>query len=123
MKKIFTHILACMAIALPLSAQDSKGNSTPEPIILKSLPLDNHPTTPIHRAPIRVEAEAWYEPTTETISIIYYGEAEGEANLYKDGLLIDNSSELNVTFPVSGSGFYTVEIITDNRTLTGSIEI
>lgn len=29
MKKIFTLILACLAIALPLSAQDSNGNSTP----------------------------------------------------------------------------------------------
>ena len=123
MKKIFTLILASIAIALPLSAQNSNGSSNPTPIILDTLPKDLVPDPKPLRAPARIEAEAWYEPTTETISIIYYGEAEGEANLYKDGQLIDNSSELNVTFPVSGSGFYTVEIITDNRTLTGSIEI
>lgn len=123
MKKIFTLILASMAIALPLSAQDSNNTSTPTPIILQTHPKDNEPNPKPHRVPIRVEAEAWYEPTTETISIICYGEAEGEANLYKDGQLIDNSSELNVTFPVSGSGFYTIEINTDIWSATGSIEI
>ena len=71
MKKIFSKILAFMAIALPLSTQASDDKPTPTPIILKSIPIDPTPNPKPHRVPMRVEVEAWYEPTTETISIIY----------------------------------------------------
>ena len=124
MKKIFTLIIVLMAIVLPLSStQASDGKSEPTSIILILHPLSNNPNPQPHRAPIRLSVEAWYESSTSTISIIYYGEATGEVNLYKEGQLIESSSDINTTFTVPGSGFYIIEINTDIWSATGSIEI
>ena len=123
MKKIVTIIIALMAYALPMMAQDSGGNSTSAPIILNPFPIDDKPQNPIHRAPMRISVEAYYDSVAGTISINYDGEAEGEVNLFRNGELIDSSSEINTVFLILGSGFYTVEINTDYWTATGSIEI
>ena len=123
MKKIITSILAIMAFALPIIAQDSKGTNSPTPIILETLPKDIVPNPKPFRSPMRIPVGAWYNATAETISIIYYGEASGEVNLYQDGQLIDSSSEINSTFQISESGFYSIEINTDSWTATGGIQI
>ena len=72
---------------------------------------------------MHIPVEAWYDAEADTISIIYYGEDEGEVNLYRDGQLIDSSSEISTTFSISESGFYTIEINTEAWTATGDIEI
>lgn len=123
MKKIFTIILAFMALTLPMAAKESADSSTPRPIILDFHPDNDNPNPTIHRAPMRICVEAWYDAATSTLSIIYDGEAEGEVALYSDGELIDSSSAINTTFFVSEAGFYTVEITTDSWTAIGNIEI
>lgn len=123
MKKIFTIILACMALALPMIAQESNSKSTSKPITLETHTKDDQPHNPIHRAPMRICVEAWYDATSSTLSIIYDGEAEGEVALYRDGELIDSSSVINTTFLIPESGFYSVEINTESWTATGSFEI
>ena len=123
MKKILTTILAFMALALPMTAQESSGKSSSTPIAIHIPPIINKPKPIIHRAPMHIPVEAWYDAEADTISIIYYGEAEGEVNLYRDGQLIDSSSEISTTFHISESGFYTIEINTEAWTATGDIEI
>lgn len=123
MKKIFTIILACMALTFPMTAQESNGKSKSKPVILSTHPLNDRPNPTIHRAPMHIPVEAWYDAEADTISIIYYGEDEGEVNLYREGQLIDSSSEISTTFSISESGFYTIEINTDSWTATGSLEI
>ncbi len=123
MKKIFTIIIAIMAIAVPLSVKADSGNSIPTPIILETHPEDDEPEFKPHRAPMRVGVEAWYDSNLGTISISYSGEANGEVNLYCDGVLVDNSSEINTTFMVADHGLYTIEILTDSWTATGSISL
>ncbi|MDE5585069.1 MAG: hypothetical protein K2I92_01870, partial [Muribaculaceae bacterium] len=61
--------------------------------------------------------------TSSNLSIIYDGDTEGEVFLYRDGELIDTSSEINTTFTIPGSGYYTIEITTDNWIATGDFEI
>ena len=112
-----------MACALAVTAQASDDKSTPIPIAINTLPDNTKPKPPIHRSPMRIPVEAWYEADTETISIIYYGDATGEANLYLNGQLIESSSNINTTFTVSEAGFYTIEIMTESWTATGNIEI
>lgn len=123
MKKIFTIILAFMALALPMTAQESDGKSKPKPVILSTHTDNSEPNPTILRAPMRICVEAWYDATAGTLSIIYDGEAEGEVALYRDGELIDVSSEINTTFMIPGSGFYSVEINTEAWTATGDFEI
>ena len=112
-----------MAIALPMTAQGSDDQSTSKPITLELHPKDDDPNPTILRAPMRVYVEAWYDSITKTISILYLGDAIGEANLYKDGQLIDSASEINTTFLIEGAGLYTIEIITDPWSASGNIEI
>ena len=123
MKKIFTIILAFMALALPMTAQESDSKPKSKPVILSTHPLNDKPNPTIHRTPMRICVEAWYDATSSTLSIIYDGEAEGEVCLYRDGELIDSSSVINTTFLIPESGFYSVEINTKTWTATGSIEI
>lgn len=123
MKKIFTIILAFMALALPMTAQKSNGKSKSTPVALDVHSEDNDPNPTILRAPMRICVEAWYDATSSTLSIIYGGEAEGEVALYRDSELIDSSSEISTTFHISESGFYTIEINTETWTATGDIEI
>lgn len=123
MKKIFTLIVACMALALPMTAQESDGNSKPKPVVLSTHADNSDPNPTIHRAPMRVCVEAWYDILSETITIIYDGDASGEVLLYRDGALLETSSDINTTFAVSESGFYTIEIITEGWTAIGNLEI
>ena len=123
MKKIFIIILALMALALPMTAQKSDGKSKSTPVALDFHTNDDDPNPTIHRAPMRICVEAWYDAASSTLSIIYDGEAEGEVTLYHDGQLINVSSEINTTFMIPGSGFYSVEINTEVWTATGEFEI
>ncbi|MDE6511231.1 MAG: hypothetical protein K2L00_03950 [Muribaculaceae bacterium] len=123
MKKIFTIILAFMALALPMTAQESDGKSKSTPVALDVHTNNVDPNPIIHRAPMRICVEAWHDETSSTLFIIYDGEAEGEVNLYRDGELIGTSSVINTSFMVSAHGFYTIEIIADSWTASGDFEI
>ena len=121
MKKIFTLIVALMAIAVPMFADESKGSQPSQPIPFEIHDIAINPT--VHRAPMRIYVEAWYDATSDSIIILYDGEATGEVCLYKDGMLVDNSTEINTTFTVHESGSYAIEIITESWSATGNIEI
>ena len=123
MKKILTLFVSMMAISVPLIASGSDNKSKSKPIIMNSHPIRANPNPTVHRAPMRVCVDAYYDAFSETISISYDGEATGEVLLYKDGELIDNSSEINTTFQIYDSGFYSIEINTQYWSAEGSIEI
>ena len=124
MKKIFTLIISLMAIAVPMFADESKGNTASStPITLRTHVNDDQPNPTVHRAPMRICVEAWYDTASDSIIILYDGEAGGEVCLYKDGMLVDNSAEINTTFTVHESGFYTIEISSESWSATGSIEL
>lgn len=121
MKKIITIFFAVIAFILPMKAGDETPTSIP--ITVEEPGKDATPTLKPLRAPMRVGVEAWYDSNLGTISISYSGEANGEVNLYCDGVLVDNSSEINTTFMVADHGLYTIEILTDSWTATGSISL
>lgn len=123
MKKIITLIIVFMTIALPSTVQGSNRKPTSKSIILDSHQTNDRPNQPVHRAPMHISVEAWYDALSESITIIYDGEASGEVFLYRDGVLTESSSDINTTFIVTESGNYTIEIDTEYWTATGSIDI
>lgn len=123
MKKIFTLIIALMALALPITTRGSESKPISIPLTSESHADDDKPQNPIHRAPIHVCVEAWYDAALGTISVNYAGEASGEVNLYCDGVLVATAPEINAVFMLCESGFYTIEVLTESWTAIGTIDI
>lgn len=81
MKKILSIILVMIAFSLHSVAQESPSSSSPTRIELETQQTKNS-NHPVHRAPIRIDIEAWYNAESKSIDIIYNGEAIGEVFLY-----------------------------------------
>ncbi|MDE6696019.1 MAG: hypothetical protein K2K25_03990 [Muribaculaceae bacterium] len=112
-----------MTIVFPSYVQGTNRRPTSKSIILDSHPTNDRSNQPVHRAPMHISVEAWYDALSESITIIYDGEASGEVFLYHDGVLIESSTDINTTFIVTESGNYAIEINTEYWTATGSIDI
>ncbi len=112
-----------IAVAVPMIATGSENKSKSQRIVMETHPIRANPTPTIHRAPMHVCVDAYYDELSSTITINYDGEATGETLLYKDGELFDSSSEINTTFSIMESGYFTIEINTEYWTAEGSIEI
>ena len=109
MKKIFTLILVMMTFALQAMAQESNADTSSKGIVLEYTQY-NQPTGR-HRAPMRMNIEAWYNAESNSINILYDGEATGEVFLYLDENIIGYDSDINSSFQISASGLYRIEII------------
>ena len=123
MKRIFSLILAMMVFVLPIIADGSNDKSNNEPITLILHPTLPEPHPIVHRSPMRICVDAYYDAWTKTITIQYDGEATGEVLLYRNGELVDTSTEINTSFLLSSSGLYTIAISTEYWTAEGLIEI
>ena len=123
MKKILILVMAFVALTMPFKGLASDEQPTSKPIIIDVHQGDNDSTPITHRAPMRISVEAWYDAASETITILYDGYSSGEVFLYRDEELVDNATEINTTLQTCGSGVYTIEIIADSWTATGSITI
>lgn len=110
MKKLLFLILAMMVFALPSIAKESKDNTSTKPINLELRQDSNNSDHPVHRAPMRINIEAYYDSETGSINICYDGEAAGDVYLYLKGDIVDYNSEINTTFQIHTTGMYKVEI-------------
>lgn len=122
MKKLLSFILAIIAVTLPVIAQDSTGSSSTRRVGLEVRQTQESATT-VHRAPMHINVEAFYNSDFNTLSIYYNGEAEGEVFLFLENSIIDYSSEINTVFPIITSGLYKVEIRTENWEAEGYIQL
>lgn len=77
----------------------------------------------MHRAPMLVDIEAYYNEEEGTLEICYDGEATGETFLYLNGNVVGYDSEINTSFQISSSGLYKIEIISENWIATGYIQL
>lgn len=123
MKKILSLILLMTAIIFTSFAEDSKDNSTCKPIQLESHPIAGSGSSTRPRAPMYIDIDAWYDSEEQVINISYDGDADGEVLLYLNGNIVDISSEINTTFRIQSPGLYQIEIITENWTAEGSIQL
>lgn len=122
MKKIITLFLLMIAIALPSIAQGSSGHTSDRPVSLEVRQTKGS-TTHMHRAPMRINIEAYYNEVDGTLEICYDGEAVGEVYLYLNDTIVGYDSEINTSFPISSSDLYKIEIISETWVATGYIQL
>lgn len=122
MKKILSLILVMMAVTLPVIAQESTSSSSTRRVGLEVTQTYGHPTT-AHRAPMRINIEAYYNEENGTLDICYNGEAVGEVFLYLNDSIIGYDSELNTSFQISIPGLYRIEIIGETWIAQGYIQL
>lgn len=122
MKKILSLILVMMAVTLPVIAQESTNSSSTRRVGLEVTQTYGHPTT-AHRAPMRINIEAYYNEENGTLDICYNGEAVGEVFLYLNDNIIGYDSELNTSFQISIPGLYRIEIIGETWIAQGYIRL
>lgn len=123
MKKILSLILLMTAITFSSFAQDSKDTPSSVPIQLETHMPTGSGSSTRPRTPMYIDIEAWYDSEEQVINISYDGDADGEVLLYLNGNIVDVSSEINTTFRIQSSGLYQIEIITENWTAEGSIQL
>lgn len=111
-----------MTIVLPIAAQESTSGSSTVRVGLEVTQTQEKATT-VHRAPMRINVEAYYDVVSNTLEICYNGESDGEVYLYLNGNIIDYSSEINTSFQISNPGHYKVEIIGETWIAQGYIQI
>lgn len=118
MKKFFSLILVMIAFSLPLVAQGSSGASSTTRVELE-VQRKNNSTPVVHRAPMSINIEVYYEEESGTLNICYDGESTGEIFLYLNDTVIGYDSDINTIFQISNSGLYKIEIISETWIATG----
>lgn len=111
-----------VAITLPSIAQGSTGNSSSKRVELEIRQTKETPSH-MHRAPVFIDIEAYYNEEEGTLEICYDGEASGETFLYLNGNVAGYDSEINTSFQISTPGLYKIEIISEYWIATGYIEL
>ena len=122
MKKFLSLILVMIAVTLPVFAQESTSSSSTGRVGLEVRQTQETATT-VHRAPMRINIEAFYNEGSGTLDICYNGEAIGEVFLYLNDNIIGYDSELNTSFQISTPGLYRIEIIGETWIAQGYIQI
>ncbi len=67
--------------------------------------------------------EAWYNAESNSINILYDGDATGEVFLYLNNNIIEYDSEINTSFQISIPGLYKIEIIGETWIAQGYIQL
>lgn len=122
MKKFLSLILVMIAVTLPVFAQESTSSSSTRRVGLE-VRQTQETATIVHRAPMRINIEAFYNEGSGTLDICYNGEAIGEVFLYLNDNIIGYDSELNTSFQISTPGLYRIEIIGETWIAQGYIQI
>ena len=113
-----------VAITLPSIAQSQapSGNSSNKRVKLEIRQTKQTPTH-MHRAPMLVDIEAYYNDEEGTMEICYDGETLGETFLYLNGNVAGYDSEINTSFQISSPGLYKIEVISESWIAVGYIEL
>lgn len=122
MKKVLSLILLMIAVILPAIAQNSSNTSSNKRVGLEIRPKKD-PVTSIHRIPMHIDIEAIYDPESQTISVCYDGESEGEVYLYLNENVVGYDSEFNTSFQISSPGLYKIEIISESWIAIGYLQL
>ena len=117
MKKIF--FAAAFLLAMSLSGFAEQRGVFMD-IHRKANPNKN---TSVDRAPMYIDLEAFYDSESQTISVCYDGECEGEVYLYLNETVVGYDSEINTSFQISSPGLYKIEVISESWIATGYIQL
>lgn len=123
MKRIFSLILVMMSIAFQSMAQESTSGTSTKTVGFEAHKKDNNASPTIHRAPMRINVEAYYNVESGVLDICYDGEATGVVFLYLNGNVIGYDSEINTSFQISAPGLYKIEIDSESWTAEGYLKL
>lgn len=123
MRIIIFIILATLSVAFQMNAQESNNSSSKNPVGLEVHQNNNNSSHSVHRTPVRINIEVFYDSESHTIEILNNGNSEGETFLYLNDNLIEYVAEINTSFYISASGQYKIEIVTDNWTAIGYLSL
>lgn len=116
MEKILFLILVMMTFAFHAMAGEPKTSSSSSKPVSLEVRQTKEPATMVHRAPMRINVEAWYDAETNSIDISFDGVAEGEVFLYSNGNIVDYAPEINTSLSVPQiSGQYEIHVIGETR--------
>lgn len=122
MKKFLVLFCAIITICITSVAEETPNNSTPKNIGLEYSIKSNGSS--VHRAPMRINIDAYYDAMTNTVEISYNGEEEGEVFLYLNDNIIDYDCQINTTFYLpTNTGSYSIEIVTESWVASGYIHL
>lgn len=125
---ITVMMLAAQAVAQAVAQETPKTNPSSPSTSSKEIKLEiaqyNNDTTGRHRIPMCVNLEAFYNEESNTIDIIYNGDADGEVFLYINEDIMNYSSEINTSLELpTTSGIYRIEIISQTWIAEGYIHL
>lgn len=123
MNKLLSLVIVMLMAAFQAMAQESKTNTSSQCIKLEITQYGTHKTG-VHRAPMHVSIEAFYNAENNSIDISYDGEADGEVFLYLNGNLLDYNPDVNTSFALPQIlGLYQIEIICETWSAEGYIQL
>ena len=110
-----------MAFTFFVNAGNRDDKPSTESIRLRIVHSEN--TSTVHRAPIHVDLDVYYDAENQIVTINYDGESSGEVFLYYNNTLIGSETEINSSFQVSMNGLYKIEILTESWSAEGYFEL
>ncbi|MBS7348388.1 MAG: hypothetical protein KIG61_08285 [Muribaculaceae bacterium] len=121
MDKLKLLFVLLLSVVMPIKAQSTTGGSTQKAKLEFKQIGNNSPT--LHRSPINLDLEVYYDVDNSTIYVVYEGDAYGIVNLYLNDVVIGYSPEINAVFSVSTPGLYKIEIIGESWTAEGYLQL
>lgn len=113
-----------VTFAFHVMARESKPSSSYNRRVGLEVHQTKEPATTVHRTPMRISVEAWYNAETNSIDISFDGETEGEVFLYLNEDIVEYDSKINTSLQVPSSpGLYTIEIISEAWSAYGYIQL
>ena len=122
MKKVLSLILLMIAVVFPAVAQNSKTGSSTKRVKLE-ISQKKNPATTVPRIPMYIDIEAFYDSESQSISVCYYGESEGEVYIYLNETVVGYDSEINTSFQISSPGLYNIEVTSESWIATGYLQL
>ncbi len=130
MKKILSLILVMTTIVFQSLANEAMSSSSTRPVSSSTRPVGlevhqkhNNTSPAIHRAPLRIDIEVFYDLENQTLVVMYDGECTGEVFLYLNENIVGYDSEINTSFQISNQGLYKIEIIGDTWIGVGYLQL
>lgn len=112
-----------LSLAFNVGAEES-GSDKIVTVVLESHPYDNGYPNKRHRSAMRIDVHAYYNVSTNSVEVVYGGEADGEVFIYDGDTVVGYDSVINTTLQLpDATGHYRIEIIGETWIATGYIQL
>lgn len=123
MKKFFTFF--ALAIVFYFTGYSQTSETTSNTTIKDVILIIHHTKNPgkVHRVPMRIPIEVWYDTAVKTIEVSCPEEIDGQVYLYdSNGNIVGFSPIINTVFNLPATGTYTIFIESEEWYAEGIID-